>query len=317
VAITQSGSDSLSPADLDANKAGRLSDSQRKGFTNLDRSLRKDQFALAATFLVIAVVLFTANGPAPNAWARPVASAALAVLAIVFLLRALTLGDSLLQDLRGGRVETIEGALGKRSIRTQSGGSSSASYFFDVSGRSFGVGERTYETAPEAGIVRLYFLPRSHKVVNFERLPDRPLPADIMTSPAAAISNLATAFRSHDRVQAAEARAQMAAVKDAFEAGKTAMFAKPPSGPHDPRPLAEAILGTWQAGFVSITFMPDGTMVASFGPRQQHGHWSVGPDGRLRSDATGSDQVADAFVTGDTLSITDEGQSLSLQRAAN
>jgi hypothetical protein len=315
--MTQSGSDSLSPADLDANKGGRLSDSQRKGFSNLDRSVRKDQFVFAAIFLVLAGVLFTATGPAPNAWARPIASAVFAAVAVVFLLRAMTLGDSLLQDLRSGRVETIEGALGKRRVSTGSHGSTSELYYFDVSGRSFSVGERTYETAPEAGIVRLYFLPRSHEVVNFERLPDRPLPADIMTSPSAVISNMATAFRSHDRVQAAEARAQMAAVKDAFEAGKTAMFAKPPSGPRDPRPLAEAILGTWQAGFVSITFMPDGTMVASFGPRQQHGHWSVGPDGRLRSDATGSDQVADAFVTGDTLSITDAGQSLSLQRAAN
>jgi hypothetical protein len=315
--MTQSGSVSLSPADLETNKAGRLSDSQRKGFANLDRAIRKDQFFFAAVFLILAAVLFTANGPAPNAALRPVAGAVLVVLAAVFLLRAMTLGDSLLQDLRSGRVDTIEGALGKRRVSTGSHGTTSTLYYFDVSGRSFSVGERTYETAPDAGIVRVYFLPRSHKVVNFERLPDRPLPADIMSSPTAAISSLATAFRSHDRVQAAEARAQMAAVKDAFEAGKTAMFAKPPSGPHDPRPLAEAILGTWQAGFVSITFMPDGTMVASFGPRQQHGHWSVGPDGRLRSDATGRDQVADAFVTGDTLSITDAGQSLSLQRAAN
>ena len=315
--MTQSGSVSLSPADLETNKAGRLSDSQRKGFANLDRAIRKDQFFFAAVFLILAVVLFTANGPAPNAGLRPVAAAVLVVLAAVFLLRAMTLGDSLLQDLRSGRVDSIEGALGRRRLSTDSRGSVSTLYYFDVSGRSFSVGERTYDAAPEAGIIRLYFLPRSHKVVNFERLADPPLPADMMTSPVAALTNMTAALRSHDRVQVAEARAQLAAVKDAFEAGKATMFAKPPAGPRDPRPLAEAILGTWQAGFVSITFMPDGTMVATFGPRRQSGHWSVGPDGRLRSDATGSDQVADAFVTGDTLSITDAGQSLSLQRSAN
>ena len=72
------------------------------------------------------------------------------------------------------------------------------------------------------------------------------------------------------------------------------MFAPAPTGELDPRPLAEAILGTWQTGPISMVFMPDGTMVATLpGGQQRRGHWSIGSDGKLHSDATGRDQASD------------------------
>lgn len=313
--MTQSSFDPFPAADLETNRAGRLGDDQRKGFGNLDRAIRKNDFTLAIVFAVLAALLLTATGPAPNSWARPIAGGGFAVVAVFLLFRAATLGDSLIQDLRSGRVEPVEGALGKRILNT-GGRSTGTFYYFDVAGKSFEVGSATYHAAPEAGIVRLYVLPRSHKVVNLERLPDRPLPEGVTASPTEALGAIATAFRSHDRVQAAEARAELEAIKDKVTAERAALATPPPTDQRDPRPLAEAILGTWQTGPISMTFMPDGTVVAMMGPRQQHGRWSVGPDGRLHSDAMGRDQTADAWVAGDTLSISEDGQAMAFRRAA-
>ena len=73
-------------------------------------------------------------------------------------------------------------------------------------------------------------------------------------------------------------------------------------------------------GPMSMTFMPDGTMVATIpGGRQQRGTWSIGSDGKLHSNATGRDQTADAWVTrdataGDTLTISADGRGMPLHR---
>jgi hypothetical protein len=45
----------------------------------------------------------------------------------------------------------------------------------------------TYDAAPDAGVVRLYYLPRSRRVVNLERLPNAPLP-DVVTPQTMAAS---------------------------------------------------------------------------------------------------------------------------------
>jgi hypothetical protein len=302
-------------ADLETNRAGRLSDEQRRRYQGAAGAFLKNEMFGAVACVVIAAILATSTGPAPNAWLRPFAAAGFIAIGILFLLRALTKGDSLAADVRAGRVETVEGALGKRRINT-GGRSAGTAYYFDVAGKSYEVGRAAYEAAPEAGIVRLFVLPRSHRLVNLERVPDRPLPKDAITSPPAALSALATVLRSHDRVQAAEARAEVEAIKDKFGAERAAMFAPAPTGELDPRPLAEAILGTWQTGPISMVFMPDGTMVATLpGGQQRRGHWSIGSDGKLHSDATGRDQAADASVAGDVLTVTENGQPMFFQRA--
>ena len=45
-----------------------------------------------------------------------------------------------------------------------------------------------YRAAPDAGIVRLYYLPASRHVVNLERLPDRTLAEGAIASPLEAIA---------------------------------------------------------------------------------------------------------------------------------
>ena len=301
----------LNPAELETNQAGRLTDSQRQSYRTLARSFRKNEFVGALFCAAIAAILLTATGPAPSAQYRPLASAAFLLAAVFFVARATVLGDSVSQDVRSGKVEMVEGAVGKR--RVSSNGSISSFYYLTVAGKSFSVGIATYEATPEAGIVRLYYLPRSHKVVNLERMPDRPVPDGALSSPAQLIGTLASAMRSHDSVQANEARAELEAVKDKF----AAMATPPSADQRDPRPLQQAILGTWQMGPMSMTFMPDGTMVATIpnGVRRQ-GRWSIGADGKLHADATGTDQAAEAWVSGDMLTLSDGQAGMSYHRVA-
>ena len=310
--MTQNSFGPLSAADLEANKAGRLTDSQRKLYRSQARAFRKNELVGAVMAAVVAALLLTSTGPAPNAWLRPVAGAGLIVLAVFLLLRATVLGDSLTWDLRSGSVETIDGAIGKH---TQSGREITFHYL-DIAGKRFEVSRATYDACPEAGWVKLYVLPRSHKVVNLERLPDRPIPAGSLDSPGAAVGEALSLLRSPDPTQVAEARAEMSAMGNAWNAERARQGTRPSADQLDPRPLAEAILGTWRMGPTSVSFMPNGTMVATLpGGRQQQGRWSIGADGRLHADAPGLGQAAEAWVAGDTLTVAENGQGLSFKRA--
>jgi hypothetical protein len=309
--------DPLSAADLETNKAGRLTDQQRKNYRTLERAFRKNELVGGIMCGIVAALFLTETGPAPNAQYRPFVGVGLAVVAAFLLIRGLFLNDKLTSDLRAGKVDSVEGAITKYSRSANSGGSSSTSYYLEVAGRRFEVAGITFHAAPDAGYVRLYVLPKSHRVVNMERLPDPPVPAGVFSSPTEALGIAMTAFRSHDPIQAAEARAELAAVGHQWQAARAAAATPPPADQRDPRPLAEAIVGTWQTGPISMTFMPDGTVVALLpGGRKQNGRWSIGPDGKLRSNATGSDQVADAWVAGDTLSISENGQGMAFRRSA-
>jgi hypothetical protein len=311
--MTQNGTEAFSAADLGSNKAGHLTDDQRKRYRNLERSLRKDEFTFALLCAAIAAILLTATGPAPNAEYRPLAGAAFAALGVILLIRAVAWPDGLTRDLRSGKVETVEGAVGKHTFS----GRTTTFHYLDLGGKHYEVGQAVYSATPEAGYVRLYILPRSHKVVNMERLPDKPLPEGFMAEPGQIMSTLATAFRSHDGVQAAEARAELAALGNAMRVDEIKNPAPPPAGQRDPRPLQQALIGTWKTGMMSIAFMPDGTIVATLpNGQKRQGHWSIGADGRLHSDAIGTGVNADAWVSGDTLTISEDGQGLAFNRAA-
>ena len=223
--------------------------------------------------------------------------------------------DALTLDLRAKRVESVEGAIAKRQDFSQGRSSGQAYYYYlDVAGRSFRVGQTGYEAAPDAGFVKLYYLPRSHHVVNLERLPDRPLPAG--TTPRDVIREVGTALRSHDQVARAEAFADMAALGNAFKAQTTQPAAPPPANLRDPRPLQQAILGTWQNTVMTVTFSRDGTVTATLpiGP-ERHGQWSVDAAGRLLADVTGHEQAVDAWVVGDKLTISAQGEGLTFTRS--
>jgi hypothetical protein len=153
--MTTTPSDGPFPAsELDANSNGRLTDLERRYLKGRANAIRKNEFVGAVMAAIVGVILLTATGPAPNAWLRSIVGTGLLVGAAFFLYRAAT-GDSLTQDLRSGRVEMVEGALGKRT----SSGRTTSFYYFDVGHRHFTVSGAQYHAAPEAGFVRLFFLP--------------------------------------------------------------------------------------------------------------------------------------------------------------
>lgn len=316
--MTQMTQNVYSAADIEANRAGRLTDNQRRYLKADARSFSRSMLTGAVLAAAIGGLLATANGPAPNAWARPVASAAFLLGAVACLLLAFRPNPEA-GDASAGRVETVEGAVGKRTISSSSGNSSSTSYFLEVGEKRYGVGSAEYRAAPDAGWIRLYLTPRSHRVVNFEQLPDKVVPDVASLTPQAVLGQMGRAFLSRDQETRNETKAEMEAMAHSFKAqmGVTvAPAAPPPADQLDPRPLAQAILGTWQMGPMSVTFMPDGTMVATFmGGRQRQGRWSIGPDGKLRADATGSPEPVDAWIAGDTLTIAQQGEAAAFHRA--
>jgi hypothetical protein len=309
--------DPFPQTDLDENRGGHLSDSQRTRLQGLARAGRKDEFILAAVSGAIAVFLLAAAPPSFSVLLRLAGGAGLIVVAALLFYRAVTASDSLTKDLRSGRVERLEGAIGKDSREQEREHSRVTLYYLEVAGQRFEVDETTYRAAPEAGIVALYILPRSHVILNLERLPDRPLPAGATASPALAIGDAITALTSGDSAKSAEARAQLEAIGNAMRPERSAAATPPPASERDPRPLAEAILGTWQTGPMSMTFMPDGSMMVSLpGGHQRPGRWSVGSDGRLHANASGRDGATDAWVAGNALTISENGQGIVYRRPA-
>jgi len=116
-----------------------------------------------------------------------------------------------------------------------------------------------------------------------------------------------------DQREVNEARARIAGIGHAMEAAFTPS-APPAADGRDSRPLSEAIVGTWSNAMVSVTFSTDGTFDAHVFGTARSGRWSVDADGRLRAAITGGEGSVDAFVAGDQLTVTFEGQGVTLSR---
>ena len=308
------------PSDaLESNRLGQLSPGQRQTLGNIARVDRKGELSAALFSLVFGgFILFAvdASKPAYLHYGIPVVAFAAAVF---FLYRATSAGDALTRDLRGGKVQSIEGAFRKWTVQSASS-SAPSSHYIEVENRRFSIGRTTYDALPEAGVVRVFYLPQSKHVINMERLPDRQLPAGAIESPMATIAQSFIAMRSHDHVQAAEAAATLEALGNAEKAILGPRPAtSPPPDQRDPRPLAEAILGTWQLGPMKVRFAGDGTaavILPTGGTRD--GHWSVDAGGRLHLDALGGgkDEATDAWIVGDSLTVSLGGQGMTAHRVA-
>ena len=318
--MAQVSNDPFPAAALEANRAGRLTDDQRRGFAGMERGARKDRIILALMLGVISALIFTSTGGNYSHIERMAVGAAFAAVAVLLFLYGTVVTDSMTRDLRGGKVETIEGAIGKDTYTSNNSHSSMTTYYLEVGRRRLDVAERTYEAAPDAGYVRVYALPRTHRVVNLEKLPDPAVQVpDAASAPGFAVRELrsmAAGWLTGDYAKTNEARAQMEAMGHAFEAQMAANATPPPLADRDPRPLAEAILGKWQTPMMSVAFNPDGTLVATLpGGRQEQGHWSIGPDGKLHAKGVGDNEAADAWVAGDTLTVSDGGRGMAFHRA--
>ncbi len=303
-------STTFSPDALDANRRGELSDAQLRGFRALSRDRRKSALTSAAFLVVGALLVGFFASPSSSPAARVLIPLICLAIAAFLVVRSVTGRDALTRDLRRAQVQCIEGAIGKRRM---SGGRARSTYFLEIGDARFTVGRRSYEAAPDAGYVRLYYLPLSRKVVNLERLPNPS--AERGTTAPDIIHTLGAAFRSHSQRERNEARANLAGVGDAMKAAFT-QAAAAPGASRDPRPLGEAILGTWSNGFMTVAFSGDGIVTTSVLGRAKHGRWSIDADGRLRADVMGREQAAEAWVASDQLTISAEGQGLTFTRDA-
>ena len=120
--------------------------------------------------------------------------------------------DPLVKDLKAGRVDNSEGAATKSTQTMGYGvGSAGVVYRIQVANRERGTQELRspkdiYDVAPDAGMVRLCYLPRSRWVVNLERLPGPPVHSITGEEGARqALPGWAAARQAHDKAFAAPA----------------------------------------------------------------------------------------------------------------
>jgi hypothetical protein len=298
------------PDAFEANRRGELSERQLQGLRALSRSRRRSALGSAAYFVAGAVLVgFFASASAPVVTRTLITFACVAIAAFL-VVRSVTGSDALTRDLRNGQVQSVEGAIGRRRMGS---GRRTPNYYLEVGKTRFKVSRSTYEAAPDAGFVRLFYLPRSRKFVNLERLPDAPVP-DARTAQAL-LDSARPMFRSSSRTERNEARAELAGLMDAFDAS-TAPAATGPPHNQDPRPLDEAIVGTWTNVLMSVTFSSGGRLTIQLPGETRNARWSVDRDGRLTADLSGASgrETVDAWVAGDQLTINLDGQSLTFTR---
>lgn len=309
--MTNLAPDSFQADALEANRRGELSEAQRRGFGALAGSNRRSAVGSAALLLAGAFVVAFLSSPTASPVLRTLVPIACVAIAAFLLVRSIGGSDALSRDLKQGQVQSVEGAIGKR--RGGGGGGRSVSvYFLEVGDRTFKVARDTYAAAPDAGFVRLYFLPRSRKIVNLERLANPAPPLE--PTPQAVAASLGAALRAHDMRERNEARAGLSGLADALQAGFPRSPEAPPASERDPRPLREAIVGSWSNPMIRVSFSADGGVTTRMMGATRTGHWSVDEAGRLRSDITGRPESADAWVAGNQLTIAAEAGALTFTR---
>jgi len=320
--MTTSVSDAgpFSQADLAVNASGRLSDTQRRIWRTRSRGIRKTELSFAVIAVILGALVAFSAGPAKDAVLKPLVGLVCLVIAAILVARALTGGDSITKDVRGGRVESVEGAITKRQVTNDGGGggSSITTFYLDVAGKRLEVSRDGYMAAPDAGWVRLYYLPKSRHVVNLERLPDPPVPELTATNVQSVLRSEAAGAHAHDENATAEARAQIAAMGSQFKAQAQQAAVPPPPDQRDTRPLAEAIIGSWSSPFISVAFAADGTVTSTMpNGRQMAGKWSIDAQGHLHAGIAGNDNVGEAWVAGNTLTVSEGGMGLSFERTGD
>lgn len=224
--------------------------------------------------------------------------------------------DTRSRDLKAGVVESVEGAITKRTMTRASGESEPGTiYMLELANRQDGVrryrciGE-LYELVPQNAFVRLYYLPRSRWAVNVERV-DAPVPEATDENFRETIGRLGSARQSHDRVGQREAAAEMQAMAD--EASGVLDTAPPASD----EPLERALLGSWRSSLMrlGVTFAADGTLTAELPDGERHeGRWSLQGE-VLHAEVPGSPIDAEARISGERLILSVDGQSLAFERA--
>jgi hypothetical protein len=310
---------------LDANRSGRLTPDQSLLYRMEAASDRRNLLlaGLVVAGLGAAVVLGALTGRIPGSRLESflVGAALLAVGAVVAFFGGIRGSQAKAAAADAGRVTTLDGPF-RRERRDRRdgpfGGDSSHispgneyEYYLHVGDRSFDVSEEQWGAAPEDGVVRVYLLGDSDRIVNLERLTDAPPPQ----VPAIVRAALERAAGSANPDRAAEARALLHQA-DVMTGGVASESPAPGAAaiPGAPAvPLEQAILGTWRSDLAGMTyeFRADGTAVASslrHGAREQR--WTLADPGTIHLD----DSTLQAVVEGDALSLGEAPRFLTFRR---
>jgi hypothetical protein len=308
--------DSVPRDALDANRSGHLTPDQATLYRAEAAVDRKNLlFAGLAVMAFGALIVFGAiSGKAPGSRVETLAAGAaiLVVGALVAWFGGIVGSRAKAAAAGAGRVTMVEGPF-RRERRdregTYSGHVSAANEYacyFHLGDREFSVSQAQWDAAPEDGVVRLYLLGSSDRIVNLERIADAPPPQ----VPAIVRAALERAASSGDAEGAARARAildQAAGMRGAATAAPTARSDSTAG------PLDQAILGTWHSALMGGTyeFRADGVAVATSsraGTHQQR--WSIAGQDTIHLD----EATLHASVAGDTLSLGESGQLLAFTR---
>jgi hypothetical protein len=225
------------------------------------------------------------------------------------------------KDLREGRVLSDEGAIMRKDDSTQ--GDHVGGPYVDRSirignrqqgTRRFHATKEIFEFTPSLGMVRLYYLPRSRWAVNLERI-DRPFAVEELASGTLQehqqrMRSWMAGWRAADPIGKAERAADITALAREMEAYLPGHAPVPGSQGRraDPASLAAVLVGRWLSPLLTIDIRADGTAAVT-GPLADsgayRGTWSIGADGRLRTDVMGTPMIADAVVSasGDELTL--------------
>ncbi len=289
---------------LEMNRSGQLSHAQVRHFRGVARSRRSG--VVSGAFLAFAiglVIALFADNTTP--FSRIAIPAVCFIVAAGLMVWAVLGSDALSRDIRAGRVESVEGAFLK-GAQTSGATSRGNRYYLQAQGRRYKVSRAEYEMLPRAGVARIFFLPHYRRVVNFEQLPDLPLPKGFTPTLGGVLSTLKDSFWSTRRTDREQAAARLAGMEHSI---RQTNAAPPPAEQRDVRPLAEAVLGSWTTGLLTLTFEAGGVVSGALpGGRKAIGHWHVSEDGKLHSDIMGDDESAEAWVAGDKLTVSRPGE---------
>src|SRR5690242_14420499 len=114
---------------LESNKLGELSEQQRQNLGALSRYRRRNAAMIAAFLFAVGAILMFAPNPRAPLVERELIAAGAALVGAFLIVRAVTGNDRLTRDLHESRVESVEGAIGKRRV---GGGRARDTYFLEV-----------------------------------------------------------------------------------------------------------------------------------------------------------------------------------------
>jgi hypothetical protein len=298
----------LVPDALADNRAGRLTAPQRTGLGAMSHAWRKGEMQFAGIFGVIGLLVWFADGPARYATIKPLVGIGFLILAVALVVVAVVGADPVTRDARAGRVASAQGAIRKWTETTHGRSSSTTSHYAEVGDVTVEMAAHSYHALPGAGEFRLFYLPHSRRLVNFEELADVSLPEGALTDPRFALkAAVGSIFGS------ADARAELAAMEHTMEAQVHTSLTPPVPG--DTRPLAEALPGTWSNPMMSVTFSDGGSVSATLpGGMKRSGHWSVDSSGHLVTDLMGREGRVEAWIKDDDLTVEIDAQGVVLHR---